>query len=203
MTAGTSHEAASSWPWILRLLHAGLALAIVAALILRGAPHVWSGLAAVALAVLRLILGLLGPKFMRFAAMVPGPVWVDLSALMRRMPWGRSGLRPVNGALAFFLILAATGAGFSGFPALAELQETPGKGIIIGAPPSFAAEAEPLPPSTTPPPSHRAQDLHALLSALTLALLILHICGIGLASWAERENLFSGIFTGKKHSRSL
>ena len=203
MTSGTSPEAASSWPWTLRLLHAWLAVAVVAALSLRGAPHVWAGLAVIALVVLRLILGFVGPKPARFAAMVPGPIWADLSALMRRVPWGRTGLRPANGALAFLLLLAIAAAGVSGFSALAEIQSTPngpGKGIIIGAPPSFAADAAPQPPSTTPPVSRRAQTVHTLLSATALAALILHIFGAGLASWAERVNLFARIFAGKKRA---
>lgn len=196
MPTGTSPEAASSWPWTLRLLHTGLAITVVAAFALRGVPHVWAGLGATVLVGLRLILAFVGPRATRFSAMVPGPVLADLSALLRRAPWRRSGLRPVNGALAFLLLLAVAGAGASGFPALTEIQNGPGKGIIIGVPPSFAADGSPAGPQTAAP--HSARDLHALLGAVTLAVLILHLVGAGFATWAERENLFAGIFTGKK-----
>jgi cytochrome b len=62
------------WPWWQRLLHWGLALSVLAALLTHesGKIHEWLGYAALGLACLRTVLGFIGPEVARFATFTRG-----------------------------------------------------------------------------------------------------------------------------------
>ena len=43
-------------------------------------------------------------------------------------------------------------------------------------------------------------EVHGALANITLALVVLHVLGVGPASYTHRENLVAAMLTGKKHA---
>jgi cytochrome b len=43
-------------------------------------------------------------------------------------------------------------------------------------------------------------EVHGVLASITLGLIILHVLGVGLASFAHRENLVAAMLSGRKRA---
>lgn len=131
--------------------------------------HVWLGSASLGLAVVTFVLGSAGPPGLRYAAAGPAAILRDIALLLRLHPASAAGLRPALTAISILLLLVLAATAASG--ALDFLSGGPAKGIIIGAPPSFAADVSPS--------SAHADErgLHATLGTLTLALAFFYFVG--------------------------
>ena len=158
------------WPKWQRLLHAGLALTIVTALVTYegGRLHELAGYAALALVLLRLALGFAGPVAARFSAFVRAPM---VTWDYARAVWKRREARHINhnplGAWMVVLLLSL-GAGAAATGAFYVTDRFWGEAWLIAA--------------------------HALL-AWPLALLVpLHIAGVIRASRRHRENLVGAMW---------
>jgi cytochrome b len=132
--------------------------------------HVTLGYTVAGLVIFRLAWGWFGTRHARFRAFVRGPAAVRqyAVAMLRRSPQHQTGHNPV-GALAILGLLA-----------LAVLVTVTGWGAY--------ADLGPLP----------SDELHEVLANAMLALVIVHVVGVLLGSWLERENLVKAMFTGRK-----
>ena len=171
------------------------------------ALHVWGGYAVGVLVVLRVVWGFVGPRHARFADFICGPAGVtrylvDLMAGHARRYLGHS---PAGGAMviALLIFLAATVA--TGLIAYGER----GKGPLAGAGPTEAvvafsdakaAESEANSEESTESEGSAIGGLHAVFANITLALVVLHILGVGWASAVHRENLVAAMINGRKRS---
>lgn len=132
--------------------------------------HVTLGYTMAGLVAFRLIWGLVGTRHARFADFVRGPRAVAryLGALLRGRPEHHVGHNPA-GALAIVAMLAlAAVLTFSGW---ATYQELFGEAF---------------------------EDLHEGAANAMMALVLVHVAGVAIASWMHRENLVGSMVTGTK-----
>jgi len=158
------------WPRWQRLLHAGLALTVVAALVTYegGRLHESAGYAALALVLLRLALGFGGPMPARFTTFVRAPTvtWDYAQAMLKCRDARYLNHNPLGAWMVVLLLSFGAGAAATG--ALYVTDRFWGEAWLIAA--------------------------HALL-AWPLGLLIpLHIAGAIHASRRHRENLVGAMW---------
>ena len=172
------------------------------------ALHVWGGYAVGAIVALRVLWGFVGPKYARFSDFVCGPVaalryLVDLVSGHARRYLGHS---PAGGAMVIALLACLAATVVTGVMAYGEH----GKGPLAANPPAIASQAYANPAFAeenegTGGAAERSKgeesfvgELHGALANITLALVVLHILGVGIASYAHRENLVSAMVSGRK-----
>ena len=156
--------------------------------------HNWFGYLAALLVVARVSWGFIGPENARFVGFVRGPrAVVDYFAGLVRFSSRRYlGHSPAGGAMivALLVMIAATTA--TGMITLAADRGTgPLSGIVA------KVERPPRIPGQRRPPLF-IKEVHEILANLTLALVLLHVAGVVLASFAHRENLVKAMVTGRK-----
>jgi cytochrome b len=147
--------------------------------------HVIAGYCVGALVLARLVWGVAGSHHARFASFVyrPGKVWRyarDLLAFRGRRYLGHS---PAGGAMVLLLLAMLTLLVTSGLVALA-LRE--GAGPLAG----WIAPDRAL--------GGVVGEIHEFLANVTLGLVLLHLCGVLLASLVHGENLVKAMWTGRK-----
>jgi len=163
------------WDAPVRVFHWLLALSFAGAYVTAESErwrllHVTLGYTVAGLVIFRLLWGWVGTRYARFRSFVRGPAVVRryLVGMLRGSPPHSTGHNPV-GALAIVGMLA-----------LAALVCVTGWGAY--------AEAGLL----------SSDELHELLANAMLALVVVHVAGVLLGSWLERENLVKAMFTGRK-----
>jgi len=203
------------WDLFVRFGHwalvAAFAIAYLSAEEEKGPPdalHVWAGYVVGAIVVLRVVWGFVGPKYARFSDFVTGPVTtlrylVDLVSGRARRYLGHS---PAGGAMVLALLVCLAGTVVTGVMAYGEH----GKGPLGGEPPAIASQAYANPALAeendgTVGLAEKGGEsfvggLHGALANITLALVILHVLGVGVASFAHRENLAAAMVSGRKRA---
>jgi cytochrome b len=204
------------WDPLVRVFHWTLALAFVVAYFSGEgtlALHVWAGYLVGGLVVLRVIWGLVGPRHARFADFVFGPFAVlgYLGDLLRFHAKHYLGHSPAGGALVLALLIglaAVVGTGLQ----LYAIEENAGPlaGLTTASGPTparaipsdegEATEAEAAKAAGAAEGEAFWEELHEVLANLTLALAVLHIAGVVLASLVHRENLARAMITGRKRA---
>ena len=205
------------WDPLVRFGHwalvAGFAIAYLSAEEESGPPdalHVWGGYLVGAIVVLRVVWGFVGSKYARFSDFVRGPIAVV--RYLVDLVFGRArrylGHNPAGGAMVIALLACLAATVVTGVMAYGEH----GKGPLAGEPPAIASQAYANPAfaeenegtaGVTERQGSESKgsfvgELHGVLANITLALVILHVLGVGIASYAHRENLVSAMVSGRK-----
>lgn len=193
--AGTPRKPVSVLVWdpFIRLFHwllvASVAVAITTSLIL---PMIWlgwhlvAGVAALILVAARIVWGLLGSTYARFASFVtaPGDLLIHLRELQRGDNHRHRGHNPLGGAMILALIAVIIAIGASGTIAL-------GGALKIG-PLRFAVGYA---------TGRTAWAVHQWLAYGLLGLIVLHIGGAIYESRRTGENLVRAMIDGRKEAR--
>lgn len=136
--------------------------------------HELAGYTIGGLVAFRIVWGLAGPKYARFAQFMRTPAAVK--EYMTDMLKGRErryiGHNPAGGAMVVCLLLALGGTALTGW--MTTLDAFWGMKIVEGA--------------------------HELLANLTIGLVIVHIAGVLLASMRHRENPIRAMVVGRKQA---
>jgi cytochrome b len=191
------------WDPFVRVCHWVLATAVIVAWFTDDPLwlHTWLGYIAVAVVLLRVIWGFIGPEQARFVSFVRGPRLVlqylfDLMRLLSRRYLGHS---PAGGAMILALLFMVAVTAITG---MANLAADRGEGPLAG----MISKVERSAVSSGRDGEERHEELfikevHETAANITLVLVLLHIAGVAFASLAHRENLVRAMITGCKRAQ--
>ena len=190
----------SVWDPVVRIGHWALVAAFAVAFLTaeeeRGSPdalHVWGGYIVGAIVILRVVWGFVGPRYARFSEFNCGPIaalryLVDLISGRARRYVGHS---PAGGAMVIALLACLAGTVATGVIAYGE----GGKGPLAAQGATVASAANAAENDAERGVAEREgseggrsaiSELHGALANITLALVILHVVGVGVASFARK-----------------
>lgn len=210
MMAHNDNAEVKVWDPFVRSAHWVLALAFAVAFLTEDDAldlHVWAGYVVAAIVAARILWGFVGPRHARFTDFVYRPSAVlrylaDLATLRCRRHLGHS---PAGGAMVVALLAFLAATTVTGLWVYAEEE---GRGPLAGI---VASATLPQDRATRAPGAEHDDDdddrrgsesslgeLHEFFANVTLMLVLLHIGGVALASFAHRENLPRAMITGCK-----
>ncbi len=197
----------SLWDPVVRLTHWGIAVAVLAnALVTKGGSltHVSLGWLVMALLLLRLVWGVLGPAEARFSAFPPNPV--AAARHLRHVLAGQVGHYPSHnpaGALmvyAFWAALAvvtATGLFLTG--GATPMQVAAEKAAVAsGDWSALIRDSDGESSDEDKGLRHTAEEVHDVAANLLLFLAALHVAGVVVESRAMRRNLVAPMLLGER-----
>ena len=190
-------QALPSWDPLLRLAHWGIAVVVIANYAFTkegGSVHIALGWAGMALLLLRLIWGFVGPSEARFASFPPNPMAAlrHLGGLLRGKAPPYPSHNPAGALMAYALwaclgVITLTGLGMSGISpfAQADLEAAVAEGdwsVLVED--DGEAEGE-------SPYGDVLEEVHEVAANLILILAVLHVAGVAVESRAMRRNLLA------------
>lgn len=165
------------WDPLVRIFHWSLVASFAFAWVTAeewARPHEWAGYTAAALIGIRILWGLIGPKYARFSQFVRSPSVVIgyLRSAINGSERRYLGHNPAGGIMIVALILATAATALTGW-------------------------------MTTLPAYHGAEwveEAHELMANLMLVMVVLHVAGVVLAGLRHRENLVRAMIVGRKRT---
>jgi cytochrome b len=222
MTDATQSDAAPRmipvWDRVVRVGHWVLVGGFAVAYLTEGEPqwlHTWAGYAVAATVALRIVWGFVGPQRARFSDFVTGPgrALDYLKGLLKGTAPRFVGHSPAGGLMAVALLAALAGTTWTGMMLYAQEENAGplapwfgGQTAAIEAPALIAsAQAD---EDGDEYGEHGAggegdetlEELHETFANATLALIILHVAGVVVASRAHDENLVRAMIDGRKRA---
>lgn len=161
--------------------------------------HVWAGYVVGALVAMRIVWGFVGPRHARFFDFIYSPfrVWTYLADLVRFRGKRYLGHSPAGGAMVIVLLIGLTVTVWSGMETYAIEKNA---GPLAANEPVFALRVT----DGDEEQNHRRESVwegvHETLANVMLALVIVHVGGVVLASLVHRENLPRAMITGDKRA---
>ncbi|MEQ8390187.1 MAG: cytochrome b/b6 domain-containing protein [Thalassospira sp.] len=168
------------WDPFVRLFHWGLAASFAIAWVTADewdSLHHWAGYAAAALIGLRLVWGLIGTRYARFTQFIKRPSETKqyLGDILQGRERRYVGHNPAGAAMIVALLLAMSGCALTGWMYTTD--------AFWGV--------------------DWVEETHEFLANGLLALVLLHIAGVILASLRHHENLIRAMITGRKRRPTL
>ena len=156
--------------------------------------HVWLGYLALVLIVSRVFWGFVGSEHARFKDFVVGPrmVFDYLAGLIRFSSKRYLGHSPAGGAMIIALLVMIGATAVTGMINLAQDEGTGPLATVVSK-----VERPPRVPGQRRP-QLVSKQVHETAANITLVLVVLHVAGVLLASFAHRENLVRAMITGRK-----
>ena len=190
-------QALPHWDPLLRLAHWGIAAVVLANYAFTkegGSVYIALGWAGMALLLLRLIWGFVGPREARFASFPPNPMAAlrHLGGLRRGKAPQYPSHNPAGALMAYALwaclgVITLTGLGMSGISpfAQADLEAVVAEGdwsVLVEDDGEAQGES---------PYGDVLEEVHEVAANLILILALLHVAGVAVESRAMRRNLLA------------
>lgn len=179
------------WDPFVRLFHWTLVAAFTIAFVTEDDflnLHSWAGYTVLALVLLRIVWGLIGPAYARFSSFVfPLPVvrsyLKDVLALRARRYLGHN---PAGGLMIVALLVSLLLTTLTGLLVYGAVESAgPLAGWLAGAGETAGEQLE---------------ELHEFFANFTLLLVVIHVGGVLVESLLHRENLVRAMFSGYKRA---
>ena len=210
------------WDALVRVFHWSVVIAFFVAYFTEDdllTVHVWAGYTVGALVVLRIVWGFVGPQHARFSDFVTGP-WralrylLDLVAGRARRHLGHS---PAGGLMVLLLLAGMLATVWSGMELHAiENNAGPLAAVATTSPAATSSSLAIISVARADEDDHERrehgyerggaggeefwEEVHEVLANGVMALVVLHVLGVILASVAHRENLVGSMFFGTKRA---
>lgn len=192
------------WDTLVRVVHWGLVAAFATAWLTADElqpVHEIAGYTVAGLVAFRLVWGLIGSRYARFAQFLKGPG--ETLAYLGDMTRGRErrylGHNPVGAAMIVALLVTLSGTAFTGW-----LMEDEARLAMLPSMPAIVAPAWADDDGDERKHGERGEvegplkEVHETLANLMLLLAALHVGGVVLASFRHHENLVRAMVTGDK-----
>jgi cytochrome b len=216
----TSTKTVNVWDPLVRIGHWTLVIAFFTAYFTEEdflTQHTWAGYVVASVVLIRIIWGFIGSKHAKFKDFIysPATIFVYLKGLISRKPQHYLGHNPAGGVMVFALLLSLSAITYTGIALYAvEKNAGPLAGIV-------ANTDKALPKTSIISTAYADEDgdedkseqgnskineadeefweeLHEFFVNFTLLLIALHIGGVLLSSYIDKENLIKAMLTGRK-----
>jgi cytochrome b len=197
------------WDPVVRLTHWGIAVAVLLnALVTDGGSltHVSLGWLGMALLLLRVIWGVLGPSEALFSAFPPNPSAAlrHLGDVLRGKPRAHRSHNPAGALMAYALwatlaTIILTGLVMTG--GATPMQVARDKAAVASGDWSALVKEGESSDETDTSLRHTAEEVHEMAANLLLLLAVLHVAGVFVESRAMRRNLVAPMLLGKGDRR--
>ncbi|MBN2905494.1 MAG: cytochrome b/b6 domain-containing protein [Rhodobacteraceae bacterium] len=199
--AGGPVQQVRVWDPLIRVFHWGLVATFAVAFLSAeelDSVHELAGYIAAGLVAFRLIWGLIGGRYARFAQFLRGPS--ETVGYIGDMARGRErrhlGHNPAGAAMIVALLVTLTGTAFTGW-----MMADPDRVAMLPDLPQIVSPAYADGPGEHGEGGAGAvKEVHEVLANLVLVLIALHVGGVVLASVRHDENLARAMLTGHKRA---
>ncbi len=191
------------WDPLVRVFHWSLVAAFAVAWFTAeelSTVHEIAGYVVAGLVAFRLVWGLIGSRYARFAQFLKGPA--ATAAYLTDMVRGKErrylGHNPAGAAMIVVLLLTLSGTALSGW-----LMAEPERLALLPEMPQIVTAAwadEEAGADVGDGGGEAIKEVHEVLANLMLLLVALHVGGVVLASFRHHENLARAMVTGEKRA---